>query len=443
MKTKYLLTLAIMALLPSLLRAQEATIARLAGADSVTVTLPSGEEAMMGQGDVIPVGSWVEVPAGKLFLRTFTGTVSVFSSGSVFEVTAVEETAGKEKTRLTLQSGDMVANLDPKKRAVNDYGVVTPKGVAAARGTNYTVSVNGQDVLVTVVAGVVSVNIPDVGLVNLNTGQVTTGGQATSLSAALGDSATAATTRNALQAAAAAVASLSESGTDGVSGATLDTVMQTISTAATESNDEGLVASVAAAAVTAAPSSATAIVRSAAKAAPNSAASIVAASEAALASSQDAGAPEQNLLDAANDGIEDANAAADDGTPVIEDVTTDDVEEVVDEVEVPNDNVTVITSATFTIRLSGGRFLTVTINNENDDAVVALAPVALGPQTEQVGDGGSVGFVVPAATLDELDQDNLTPGQAASIDAGIEAALDPDTVEVSVPTNTITVSPSS
>lgn len=442
MKLHRFLTLLAFALSSSFLAAQEATIARLAGAETVTVTLPSGEEAMMGQGDVIPVGSWVEVPSGKLFLRTFTGTVSVFSAGAIFEVTEIEASAGKEKTRLTLQSGDMVANLDPNKRDVNDYGVVTPKGVAAARGTNYTVSVNGQSVLVTVVAGVVQVNIPDVGLVNLNTGQVTTGGQATSLSAALGDGATAAITRNALQAAAAAVASLSESGTDGVSTNTLDTVMQTISTAATEANDDTLVAGAAAAAVAAAPSSATTIVRSAAKAAPNSAASIVAAAEQTLENVQEEGAPTQDLLGAANEGITESNNEASGDTPTVETIEASDVEEAPAEVEVPNDNVTVIESATFTIRLSGGRLVAVTVNNSNDDVIVANTPVVIGAATAEQGDGSEVTFIVPPSVIDEVG--NLSAAQRANIQSGIESVLNNvPGLEVEVPGNSIIISPSS
>ncbi len=447
MKTKSILTVALFAFATSILSAQEATIARLAGTESVTVTLPSGEDVMMGQGDVIPVGAWVEVASGKLFLRTFQGTVSVFSSGSVFEVTEIETSGGKEKTRLTLQSGDMVANLDPNKRDVNDYGVVTPKGVAAARGTNYTVSVNGVNVVVVVVNGVVSVDIPDVGMVSLNPGQATSGGLATSISNVLsgGDAAAAAATRTALQAAAAAVSSLVASGVDGVTAGTLDSVIGVIAEVANESNDSSVLTEATSAAVVADPNNAQAVVRSAVRSRPAAAQAIVAAATQAVVSSADPSAPAdvQSVADelsgAANSELESTGAPVE-SNEVVEDVA--DAEEAPPEIEVPNDNADNAPNlVTFTIRLSGGRFLAVTVNDSDDSAVVLNSPSVVGAQTAQVGDGSRVVFDVPASVIQTLGR-SLTPAQRTNIDAGITAVLGNLPV-IEVPNDTIIISPSS
>lgn len=450
MHSKLFLTLAIFAVFSSLARAQEATIARLAGAETVTVTLPSGEEAMMGQGAVIPVGSWVEVTRGKLFLRTFQGTVSVFSAGSVFEVTEVEKTAVAEKTRLTLKSGDMVANLDPNKRDVNDYGVVTPKGVAAARGTNYTVSVNGQDVVVTVVAGEVTVNIPDVGVVNLATGQVTSGGQATSLGAALMNSATAAATRTAIQAAAAAVSALASTGTDGVTSQTLSAVIGVVAAAANESGDDSVLTQATAAAVVASPANAQAVVQAAVQGRPAAAQAIVASATQAVVDGSAADANvdvnqvAQELTNTANETISSEGTGTD--APVDADTVVEDVEseattgEDTPDVEVPTDNITNPVSVTFTIRLSGQRFVAVTLNDQNDDAVVVSVSGVVGAATNQIGDGSRVVFDVPASVIAEIG--NLTAAQRANIEAGITSVLGALPV-IEVPNNTIIVSPSS
>lgn len=294
MNTKTLLFLALALFSTSALSAEMAKIIRMTGTQDVVVTLPDGSSIAGSAGLEMPVDSLIEVNAGtRLFFKTFEGQITVVEPDSVIFLETIEvTTAGKEKTVVELKSGNLVANLDPTKRGTNDYGVRTPKGVAAARGTNYTVSVNGQNVVVTVVAGVVSINIPDVG----GAGGVTTvalispgeasadGGAAQTIASVLTTSATstpaqvaaAATTRIALQAAAAVVATLAQSGADGVTNETLAAVVGVASKAASDSGDNGLVALVAATATQANPSQAAAIVTAAVTAAPAAATTIVA-----------------------------------------------------------------------------------------------------------------------------------------------------------------------
>jgi hypothetical protein len=173
----------------------------------------------------------------------------------------------------------LVANLDPAKRGIHDYGVRTPKGVAAARGTNYTVSVDGVDVMVTVVGGEVSFNIPELPQpVSLTPGTASTGGAAQTLAQAVSSSpAAAAAISRAMQAAATVVATLAAdpNNTDGVTSTTLSQVV-TAAADAGGNGDNSLVALTAAAAVQADPNAGSTVVAAAVAADPSTANDVVA-----------------------------------------------------------------------------------------------------------------------------------------------------------------------
>ena len=379
------------------------------------------------------MGALIEVKAGtRLFFKTFEGQITVVEPDSLIFLETIEVTAaGKEKTVVDLKSGNLVANLDPTKRGTNDYGVRTPKGVAAARGTNYTVSVNGQSVVVSVVAGVVSINIPDLAgggttSVALNPGQASAdGGAAQSIANVLTTNANstpaqqqaAATTRAALQAAASIVATLAADPNSGVTTETLSAVVGTASQAATDSGDNGLVSLVAATATQANPAAAQAIVTAAVTAAPAAATNIVAsvtqqvveadganANAAQTASDLSATANEASTADNpvnvnAND-VTNAVAPTAPNTPTIPTIPTETETEV--EVENPNDNVVLRIDTSFTIQLSGGRLVAVTLNSVDNTVTTQLVTTAQGPVTAQVGDGTSTAFTVPASVATTL-----------------------------------------
>jgi hypothetical protein len=98
-----------------------------------------------------------------VYLESHAGYLTAIKHDSVVSVDEVSVTTegGKvkeEKTLLDLKSGNLVAKLDPTKKAVNNYQVRTPKGVAAARGTTFTIQYKGQTITVAVVNGAVSLN---------------------------------------------------------------------------------------------------------------------------------------------------------------------------------------------------------------------------------------------------------------------------------------------
>lgn len=482
MKLKTLLIIAIALVASSALSAEMAKIIRMTGTQDVSVTLPDGSEVAGVAGLEMPVDSLIEVKAGtRLFFKTFEGQITVVEADSIIFLETIEVTdAGKEKTVVELKSGNLVANLDPTKRGTNDYGVRTPKGVAAARGTNYTVSVNGQTVIVSVVAGVVSINIPDLSggttSVALNPGQASAdGGAAQSIASVLTTDATstpaqqqaAATTRAALQAAATVVATLAADPASGVTTETLAAVVGTASQAASDSGDNALVSQVAANATQANPAAASAIVTAAVTAAPAAATNIVASvtqqvvasQESSSAGSSNAAATAQELSQAANatgtaenpvnvDANTVSNAVVTPTAPTAPTVPTtpttptETPEETETEVEVesPTDNVVLRIDTSFTIQLSGGRLVAVSLNTVDNTVTTLLVTTAQGPTTAQVGDGTSTAFSIPAGVATALGKP-VNAQQLAAIQASLTTLLNGPVI--SVPNNTIVVSPSS
>ncbi len=365
----------------------------------------------------------------------------------------------------------------------------TPKGVAAARGTNYSVSVNGVTVLVTVSAGQVTLTIPNFPTpIAMSPGQATSGTNATAVTLASvlsGDPAIAAIARSAMQATASAVATLAADPTSGVTADTLSQVVTTAGEASQATGDTTLVTQVAAAAAAANPSLATEVVTAAVRANPASANSVVASvtdsatkaeattttttgttttttatrpTAAAVAAKATALAAAANTAASSVGSTTTVNAATISTTvqssqaastpaapsttvtvtqPTTTQPTTTETPVVVD---VPTDNTVVTLFSTFTIRLSGGRLVAVTVNNQNAAATVRVVQSVEGTQTTQTGVAGTtVAFTVPAAVTTVVGP--ISAAQLANIASGIRTAL-PGPV-ITVPNNTITLSPSS
>ncbi|HEY0864846.1 MAG TPA: FecR domain-containing protein [Lacunisphaera sp.] len=142
----------------------EATVARVTG--SATVTLPDGSTQPLTAGMKVAQGSIITTGAdGDLYLESHAGYVTSIKKDSVVEVNEISVTSAggkvtEERTLLDLKSGNLVANLDPKKKSVNNYQVRTPKGVAAARGTTFTVNFRGGVYTIAVVNGQVVLTPP-------------------------------------------------------------------------------------------------------------------------------------------------------------------------------------------------------------------------------------------------------------------------------------------
>lgn len=145
-------------------KATEATVARVTGA--ATVTLPDGSSVPLTAGMKVAQGATITTGAdGDVYLESHAGYVTAIKKDSVVEVNEISVTSSggkvtEEKTLLDLKSGNLVSNLDPKKKSVNNYQVRTPKGVAAARGTTFSVNFRGGVYTIAVVNGQVILTPP-------------------------------------------------------------------------------------------------------------------------------------------------------------------------------------------------------------------------------------------------------------------------------------------
>jgi hypothetical protein len=98
-------------------------------------------------GSMLPQGAVVETPAGSVVeLQVFPGVVTTIEENSKVDLSKVSLSTSqglvtKQSAIIGLSVGSVVSKLDPSKKAINDYSVSTPKGVAAARGTEYKVIV--------------------------------------------------------------------------------------------------------------------------------------------------------------------------------------------------------------------------------------------------------------------------------------------------------------
>ena len=327
----------------------EATVLKLTG--SVKVQLPGQSVATdLHVGDKVPQGATITTGLGsEVYLQPFVGTVSSIKENATvvvekLTVTTQDGVVKKQNALLNLKGGNLVSNIDPSKRAINNYGVRTPKGVAAARGTSYSVSVSGGGFSIMASADSVTFTMPDGNTFRISQGMITitAPGQAPQpagplASVAVGNPAVTAMVQQAVTTFSAMVANnlggLSAGDTAqlaaqvaGVASAALPSQASALTaqivTAVTSPNSAASVAaaaapaggtttqvadaisSITAAAATAAPQEAAAIASAAATAAPADAGAIVAAVTLAVPGSNDNGALTQSVATATGQTVE-------------------------------------------------------------------------------------------------------------------------------------------
>lgn len=124
----------------------EGTVIKVTG-DAVVQLPGQSTSVAMTAGMKIPQGATITTKTGEVYLQAHTGTVATIQANSTVNVEQLSVTTEggavkKENTLLSLKSGNLISTIDPTKKAVNNYGVRTPKGVAASRGTSFSVSVS-------------------------------------------------------------------------------------------------------------------------------------------------------------------------------------------------------------------------------------------------------------------------------------------------------------
>ena len=129
-------------------------------------------------------------------------------------------------------------------------------------------------------------------------------------------------------------------------------------------------------------------------------------------------------------------------------VSESDFDSILDAIVGPDQSPQAPNESTFTLELSDGRLFAITLNDQDDNVVVRAVSTGSGPVIrgdEIVGDSDD--FVIPRDIISAVGRFRgpiieLSQGQATNLGNAIRA-LNPGIAEVNVPTDTITVSPSS
>jgi hypothetical protein len=144
---------------------------------SVMVQLPGQTTpTALAAGAHIPQGATVITGAdSEVSIRPVNGIVSTIKANTTVQieklsVTTDNGTVSNQTALISLLSGNLVSTLDPSKKHINNYGVRTPKGVAAARGTIYAVGVDAGGATFATLSGTVSITLANGSTVNVNLG---------------------------------------------------------------------------------------------------------------------------------------------------------------------------------------------------------------------------------------------------------------------------------
>jgi hypothetical protein len=163
---------------PALARADAvpATISYLEG--DVTIIDPAGNREKAVEEMHLAPGTTVKTGAdGNVGLRLTPGATTVVGPNTTMKIQALNysKTADGKKKRdilLDLKQGALYNSL-VKKDGQSDFQISTPEGVAAARGTDWSVTVGSNGgVTVAVVDGVVEITLPNGGgVIKVKAGQ--------------------------------------------------------------------------------------------------------------------------------------------------------------------------------------------------------------------------------------------------------------------------------
>jgi hypothetical protein len=104
------------------------------------------------KGEVVTLGTRIVTGAdGRVALTPMPGVKSLISPNSDLVIEKASETKAADGTTITaatlnLKQGAIVTDLIKQEGVTYDYNIRTPRGLAGARGTNYTVNVNAAGI---------------------------------------------------------------------------------------------------------------------------------------------------------------------------------------------------------------------------------------------------------------------------------------------------------
>jgi len=168
-------------------QAHEAKVVKVTG--QAYVQLPGATTSQpLAVGSLVPEGALITTSDnGQVFLETHPGQVAAIekqSSVLVEKLALVKQgdVVTSQEALLDLKRGSIISTLDPTKKNINHYGVRTPKGVAAARGTVYGVTVNFTGgTSVATLSGSVSIDLGNGQMVSIPIGEAILEGSETAI----------------------------------------------------------------------------------------------------------------------------------------------------------------------------------------------------------------------------------------------------------------------
>ena len=104
----------------------------------------------------------------EVYVEVETGIVATVAGNSTVAVGVLNAS----DVQLELRSGQVISQIDKNRAGKARYGVKTGKGVAAARGTSYSVTVNGEATTILTTADTVEFTSPSGGRVVIQAGMV-------------------------------------------------------------------------------------------------------------------------------------------------------------------------------------------------------------------------------------------------------------------------------
>lgn len=115
----------------------------------------AGAEIPVTEGMAIQVGDIVNTgPGASVYVQVYTGATATVAEKSHAAIEAIE---GDAALLDLTGGGNVTAQIEPNKG--HKFGIRTPKGVAAAKGTVYHVNVNGTNYTVVTMNGSVTVAV--------------------------------------------------------------------------------------------------------------------------------------------------------------------------------------------------------------------------------------------------------------------------------------------
>ena len=117
----------------------------------------------------MPEKATIRTGRAEVYLEAVSGAIATIKPDSQLVV----DTLTGENPTLELKGGSVVSQIDRTKLVGRTYGIKVPsKGVAAARGTVYTVTVQGIEYTVVTAVGSVTISAPNLRTVTLGAGGV-------------------------------------------------------------------------------------------------------------------------------------------------------------------------------------------------------------------------------------------------------------------------------